>query len=204
MGSELIFLSATHSFSLGKIRREYYYFINRLLFDELALKMNGDTKDTGSEEYLIKAINTLYLIGSLPMRLMAKINGQCEIGLYIQPENKSFVIDVINQGIEEGLFYQEKFHGLICFLEKEEGAILIKDTIGNPLHWHGIGLDDEDDEEDDDRTEFERLYEAVQKHKWLEIDKGSLTYREGYLKGGKTFITGFNTYRQDRKAEKEE
>lgn len=198
MGSELIFLSTTHSFSLGKIRREYYYFINRLLFDELALKMNGDIKDTGSEEYLIKAINTLYLIGSLPMRLMAKINGQCEIGLYIQPENKSFVIDVIKQGIEEGLFYQEKFHGLIRFLEKEEGAILIKDTIGNPLHWHGI------EDEEDDKTEFERLYEAVQKYKWLEIDKGSLTYKEGFLGSGETFITGFNTYRQDRKAEKEE
>lgn len=47
------------------------------------------------------ALNTTVAMGSEPMRLLAKLHGQCEIHAYVEGPNRAWLADIIEQGIED-------------------------------------------------------------------------------------------------------
>jgi hypothetical protein len=58
-------------------------------------------------------LNTSVAMGSDPMRLLAKLHGQCEIHAYVEGPNRAWLADIIEQGIEDKILrvWQKDFYG---------------------------------------------------------------------------------------------
>lgn len=52
------------------------------------------------------ALNTALVIGNDPLKLMARLHGQCEIHAHIHPSNRHWVALIIERGLEVGLYRQ--------------------------------------------------------------------------------------------------
>jgi hypothetical protein len=55
----------------------------------------------------ICALNTAWVMGSDPVKLMARLHGQCEIHAYVEGPNRAWLADIIERGREVGIMRAE-------------------------------------------------------------------------------------------------
>lgn len=59
------------------------------------------------------ALNTAVAMGSDPVRLLAKLHGQCELHCYVEGPNRAWLADIIDQGVKDKILRTgPKFEGL--------------------------------------------------------------------------------------------
>lgn len=58
-------------------------------------------------------LNTAIAMGSDPIRLLAKLHGQCEIHAYVEGPNRAWLADIIEQGIEDKVLrvWEKDYYG---------------------------------------------------------------------------------------------
>lgn len=59
------------------------------------------------------ALNTVVAMGSDPMRLLAKLHGQCELHAYVEGPNRAWLAGIIEQGIKDKILrvWENDFNG---------------------------------------------------------------------------------------------
>lgn len=63
-----------------------------------------DDKFADGTEIFGTVLNTCLAIGNDPLRLAAKLHGQCEIHAYVEPQDAAWVADIIERGLGAGVF----------------------------------------------------------------------------------------------------
>lgn len=81
--------------------REYYS--SRL---DTALCVGHDTLTVGTDGFTL-GLNTTLAIGSDPMKLAARIHGQCEIHCWAAGKDRKWLADIIQQGQDIGLYRKD-------------------------------------------------------------------------------------------------
>jgi hypothetical protein len=68
----------------------------------------------GRETNVFEAsLNTAVAMGSDPIRLLAKLHGQCEIHAYVEGPNRAWLADIIEQGVKDKILrvWENDFYG---------------------------------------------------------------------------------------------
>lgn len=67
----------------------------------------GDMPDNGTpvkgHDLFTVGLNTALVAGSDPIRLLARIHGQCEIHAFVEGQNRNWLAGIVEQGIEAGI-----------------------------------------------------------------------------------------------------
>lgn len=73
---------------------------------ETFFKVSQDKIKIGEKESEIFSINlnTAYRMGSDPVKLAARIHGQCEIHCYVEGKNRKWLSGIVQQGIDIGFY----------------------------------------------------------------------------------------------------
>lgn len=63
-------------------------------------------------------LNTAYLLGSDPVKLMARLHGQCELHCYVEAENRRWLAEIIKRGLKTGIYRLDQgWESVISLLE---------------------------------------------------------------------------------------
>lgn len=85
-------------------------------------------------------LNTAYFMGSKPVRLAARLHGQCEIHAYVEAENRQWLADIIRQGRKFKFFRDAMgWESVIDLLEKNNnGPVVTSFSVSDPFPNGGI------------------------------------------------------------------
>jgi hypothetical protein len=103
-------------------------------------------------------LNTGLAIGSAPVKLAARIHGQCELHCFVEGPNRNWLAEIVRQGRRIGLFHhQAGWEQVIALLEmSDQGPVVLSysvcDSFPNPsisgCHseaeqdaWYNLSLD---------------------------------------------------------------
>lgn len=159
----------------------------------------GDGKE---REIFTVALNTAMVMGSDPVKLMARLHGQCEIHAYVEGPNRAWLADIIERGRTCGLFREDSGweETIVMLRSRDDGPVVtsysVCEQFPNTQAAQWSPPEDEDGEENWDAwydiDEAERWRMAIEglragaMGKWLEMKPETWT---GYYFGDGT--TGF-------------
>lgn len=80
--------------------------------DALSLRMSVDGVDLELKDGRIinsfsLSLNTMLRIGSRPLKLMARLHGQCEIHAWVDGPNRNWLADIIEEGLRDGVMRKD-------------------------------------------------------------------------------------------------
>jgi hypothetical protein len=89
--------------------RDDGYFARTL---EIALKVMDKPEltlpDGRQTDFFNIAINTVLLMGSDELKLLARLHGQCEVHCYVEGENREWLADIIRRGREKEIYRESE------------------------------------------------------------------------------------------------
>lgn len=184
--SSLDFRTKDDTLEVKGIRHVFNCLIDTMFKDTYVIYTKGETAKQREDRFQT-TLNTILLIGSNPMKLIAKIHAQCQMGCYIPLESVSFVCKTIEEGIASGLMLSDRLDWLriSAFLKKATSPIILSFSVSSVLSYYKGEYDEECD------ISFDGLYSLVSKRPYLRIDEKALTYQGGYFGKGETYIHGF-------------
>lgn len=99
------------------------------------------------------ALNTAYVMGSDPVKLAARLHGQCELHCYVENKNKLWLAEIIRKGLKLGIFREGmRWDEVIDLLLTDDGHPVITSysvTPGFPdrrvTNWEPTPDEDEGD-----------------------------------------------------------
>ncbi len=95
-------------------------------------------------EILPLVLNTAYTMGSEPIKLAARLHGQCEIHAYVKGENRQWLANIIRQGRKTKIFRDGMgWDSVIALLEEGNDSPIVTSYSGceefpNYGYWEGI------------------------------------------------------------------
>lgn len=112
------------------------------------------------------SLNTAFAIGSDPIKLLARLHGQCEIHCYVEDASKLWLSNIIRDGLSKKIMRPEMgWEGVISLLESSDGLIVtdfsVSDSFPNP---HVAGWEPPLDEKGD--PNYEAWYEIDADERW--------------------------------------
>lgn len=89
--------------------------------DEKIFAMGGKNIDTFGI-----ALNTAYAVGSDPIKLAARIHGQCELHCYVEGSNRAWMSGIIKDGLKHKIYRAgEGWEEVITLLEKASDSPVV-------------------------------------------------------------------------------
>ena len=79
------------------------------------------------------ALNTAMVIGSPPIKLAARISGQCEVHCFVQNGNRQWISNIICQGLRTGIFRRDVGWNNVLDLLDESGDIVLSYNVCDPF-----------------------------------------------------------------------
>jgi len=140
--------------------------MNVNLFNNLSF-VKGNEKSTPFSLVL----NTAMKQGSDPVKLMARLHGQCEIHTYIMPENFVWLSNIIKQGLADNIFREnEGWRDLMRLLGESNSPIVRSYSVCDSFPNNLLVCMDEDKWENlSNSKQFEMAIEELKKMNMLEI-----------------------------------
>ena len=116
-------------------------------------------------------LNTALRWGSDPIRLAARIHGQCEIHSYVMPEDFGWFCGIVEEGLRDNLFRTEMgWDTVVSFIRAlplDQGPVVLSCSVCEQFPWSGVlGEDDDEDGERWEAVSHEEAWDAG--IKWLE------------------------------------
>ena len=81
------------------------------------------------------ALNTAMVIGSNPIKLAARISGQCEIHCFVQDKNRQWLSNIICQGLRTGVFRRDVGWNKVLDLLDKSGDIVLSYSVTDSF-WY--------------------------------------------------------------------
>lgn len=130
------------------------HYIHGLTRDE-RLRASIDTAVSVGDEFFTAALNTALDIGSDPVKLMARLHGQCEIHAYVEGPNRAWLADIIDGGRRIGVLRANMgWESVVTLLQsRDDGPVVtsysVTEQFPNPgvADFHAPETDDEDADE---------------------------------------------------------
>jgi hypothetical protein len=116
------------------------------------------------------SLNTAWAMGSDPMRLMARLHGQCEIHAYVEGPNRAWLADIIEQGREVGIMRSESgWEGVVALLRsRDDGPVVTSYSVCQQFPNEDMvelaGYTWPEDEDGD--PDYETFYEMPESERW--------------------------------------
>ncbi|QWS68178.1 hypothetical protein SEA_VANLEE_61 [Gordonia phage VanLee] len=113
-------------------------------------------------------LNTVLAVGNDPMRLLARINGQCEIHGFVEPANHAWFADTVTAGLDAGIMRPGLgWDGVIDLARATEHPIVMSYSVCNsfPNQSATTWTPDGDGPRNDD-PDYEPWYELSDEAKW--------------------------------------
>ena len=110
-------------------------------------------------------LNTMLRMGNDPMKLYARLHGQCEIHAYVEGPNRQWLAEIIKEGLRTHIFRpDEGWETVIPHLEEADDSPIVTsfsvcDEFPNP-YIAGFDFDPEDIDDSD------RWYELPYEERW--------------------------------------
>lgn len=71
-------------------------------------------------------LNTALVMGSDPIKLAARLNGQCELHCYVMPHNKHWMAGIIHDGLASGVYRKDMgWESVITLLESRSQSPVV-------------------------------------------------------------------------------
>lgn len=186
-----------HSNGVAKVK-EYIHPVEFISDVKIALSSAAyDEKLFGHIDNARAGLNTALVIGNDALRLASRISGQCELHLYVKPENFEWLSSIINYGLLIGLYRPNAgWESAIDLLKQTRSEPIVmsysvSDSYPNPhiSNWDEIKHKFEVDQDETNgyydlshETRWHLATEQLLKIKWLELKPSNFSaYR--YLGG---------------------
>lgn len=116
-------------------------------------------------------LNTAFKMGSDPIKLMTRLHAQCEINTYVMPENFSWIIEIIENGLESGLYRQNQGWDDVLRIFKESKTPIVTSFSGDDdfPDRKNLEIDDETWHEMSYENRFDLALKELQEINMLEI-----------------------------------
>lgn len=155
-----------------------------------AVIVNGEEHDP-----FAVALNTLMVAGSDPVRLLARIHGQCEIHGFVEGPNRAWLSEVIRYGRRDNVLRPDMgWESVAALLDaRDDGPVVMSYSVCEQFPGrhalpagHPLGYGAEESDEDDDDTRYSDLPDAerwrlgmefLRANPSLEMKPGWATYR---------------------------
>jgi hypothetical protein len=154
------------------------------------------------------ALNTAVAMGSDPVRLLAKLHGQCEIHCYVEGPNRAWLADIVEQGMKDNIlrtFGKLKgdgwgWHTVIELLRsRDDGPVVCSYSVCDRFPNGHIAAQDEEQHWEDlwyelpEERQWELALQGLRKvnEKWYLEMKPETFAIQGYGNG----LSGFDLYR---------
>ena len=134
--------------------------------------------DGNGIEAWIVSLNTAWVIGSDPVRLFARLHGQCEIHCWVDGPNREWLAGIIHEGLNTQIY--QKDHGWESVIEllesRDDGPVVCSysvcdsfPSIGLLPKDHPLSLWECEDEDIDEI--YDKFYELPTEEVWSECMK---------------------------------
>lgn len=132
---------------------------------------------TATVEGWVIGLNTTLRLGSDPVKLMARMHGQCEVHGYVRGHNRDWLAAIIEQGRTDGLFRVERGWELVVELlrDRDDGPVVMSYSVCEGFPSPGIAKWQKD-KWDDLEWDSDAWYDLPDDEQWkLAWDKLSLS-----------------------------
>lgn len=80
------------------------------------------------------ALNTAMVIGSNPIKLAARISGQCEIHCFVQDSNRQWLSNITCEGLRSGIFRRDVGWNEVLDLLDKSGDVVLSYSACDPFY----------------------------------------------------------------------
>lgn len=154
---------------------------------------HGDIFDTGADPFTL-SLNTALAVGGDPLRLAARIHGQCEIHCWVDGENRDWLAGIIEQGRLSNLFRKDSGWEQVIALLREEnaGPVVLSYSVCDQFpNQHVAEMGDDFYELTDDRKWEIALAKLKARNEGLELTPKNWEWPDFYFSPK---ITGFDLF----------
>jgi hypothetical protein len=111
-------------------------------------------------------LNTVLRVGSRPVKLMARLHGQCEIHTWVDGPNRAWMASIIEEGLRDGIMRQKMgWESVIELLRKRDDEPIVT-SFSVCEQFPNVGLIDRKHlpKDDDGEIDYDAAYEM--ENKW--------------------------------------
>ena len=131
--------------------KEHYVNTSSSRFEDVVELAIGSMNPFGNEldgipfDMFEIALNTTIVMGSDPVRLLAKLHGQCELHAYVLTDHQYWMADLIIDGRESGLYRDDcGWQSVVEFLLANKGPIVTSYSVCDSFPYMPYDEEDED------------------------------------------------------------
>lgn len=112
-------------------------------------------------------LNTAYVMGSDPVKLLARMHGQCEIHAYVEGPNRAWLAGIIEQGRAAGIMRAEQGWEEVAALlrERDDGPVVTSYSVCEQFP-NGHVAQFEYPEDENGENDWEAWYELSEDERW--------------------------------------
>jgi len=153
---------------------------NESLETALHVAMDGEllVVDGKRVDVFSAALNTAFIVGSDPIKLMSRLHGQCEIHAYIEGQNRAWIADIIERGRESGIMRAEMGWESVVSLLRSNNELPVVTSYSvceqfpnaRAAHW--------EPPENEDGEDWDAWYDLASEERWR---LGMIALREASL-----------------------
>jgi len=132
------------------------------------------------------ALNTAYVLGSDPMKLLARLHGQCELHCYVEGANRAWLADIIERGRTVGIMRKDSgWESVVTLLRsRNDSPVVTSYSVCEQFPNSGIASWQAPEDEDGELN-YDAWYDLPDEDRWslaiagLRKRKGGLELKPG-------------------------